>query len=296
MTIENPRPPNGAGMDMWLPVAGIVVDPRYQRQPSTLTIDRIAADYRVELAGAIEVSHREDGHYVVLDGQQRVLGARKAGVQYIRAIVHTGMSLEDEARRFVELNTLRTKPKTLAIFHAKITAGDAVARQIVDIVESEGMTVARHEGSHATKNAAVITATGSLETIYGAGGGSLLRDTLRVCKTAWPDDYRGMTARLLRGVASVIFAYSGHPNFSRSDMVERLAKTPALVIEQRGSVLGAETGGSGAGLCASYAGWRMAVAEAYNRGRTERRKIPVLTPSQITRLGRGQSIWDNEQS
>ena len=114
-------------------------DRRYQTDHhSAQFIDKIAADWLPEKAGAIVASLRrrvpdlsrhdlepsrglqdEGGGYYVLDGQARVLAARQAGAESIFTVVYRDLDLEQEAEIFDWMNRVRRRPKLMETFRAR---------------------------------------------------------------------------------------------------------------------------------------------------------------------------------
>jgi hypothetical protein len=277
------RPRDGGGRDMWLRVSDIAIDPAYQKALSEPQLKRMGVSWRPELAGAIEVSHRADDRLVALDGQHRLVFARRLGVEFIRAIVHEGLTTQQEAMRFVLLNTVRSAPKSVDIFNARLVSGDPEAEAVRDEVVKAGFFFPRHSGE---KPYPAILATDICCRAFRAGGRVLLADTLTVIGQAWPQDRRSTTAPILSGVAATLYYYGRHPNFLRRTLIERLARVPALRIFQRGLELGSQPGGP---AIFAYSGHRSAVVEIYNRG--AQRTLPALTIPNAKAISAGLNPW-----
>jgi hypothetical protein len=282
-----------AGKDMWVRTGDLIVDRVYQREPNVRTIAKMAAHWRPELAGVLEVSRRADGHYVVLDGQHRLLAARAAGVEHVRCLVHEHLTPKQEAAMFVDLNTQRTRPKSSAIFNGNLAAGDPVALAIEAAVITSGAQVARpSNGSNAPWNH--IRATAALERIFDTGGRALLEATVRVLGEAFPEDKLAYSAAMMIGCSSVIYAYGSHPNFSIDAFTERLAAAGARRIDQAGKSYPATSGSAGASnskgtVLANAIGHRWAMVRAYNA--RARKRLPDLTQSNMKQLSMGNNPW-----
>jgi len=277
---------------MWLRVADLTVDQSYQADISRSQLAKMVP-WNPDLAGAIEVSHRTDGRYLVLDGQHRLLSARAQHIEFIRAIVHQGLAVEDEALRFVLLNTQRRQPKALDLFHGRLRAGDEEAAAVVAIVTEFGLTIPRHHGGNIADNA--IGCADALTRIYATGGDFLLRETLRVVEHAWLGNTRGHSGPVVSGVAGVIWVYRQHPYFSISRLAERVSIVSPIHLAQRAGVIaegrqGAHGGGTASGSRnLGYGLYREAVREVYNR--RARNQLPAATTSDLRRIALGQNPW-----
>jgi hypothetical protein len=284
---HNERPPqNAGGRDMWLRVSDVAIDHTYQRPLNELQVARMAAAWNPDLAGAIEVSHRADGRYVALDGQQRLVAARRAGVEFIRAIVHDHLTIQQEAARFVELNTLRARPKAIDIFNGRLASQEEEALAVRAVIEEAGCKVPRHSGETPYPG---IMAVDACVRVYRATGRQGLLSTLQVLTACWPTDPKGLRGMMIYGVGATLWYYAGHPNFSVVALKDRLSRVPASRIIQRGMELA--TGGEGGPGTAKfgYPGHRLAVGEVYNRG--ARKTIPYLTLADARAVDAGHNPW-----
>jgi hypothetical protein len=87
----------------------VEIDERVQRPLDEILVNKIAKKFNERALGAVTISVREqDGveRYILLDGQQRMNGAARAGFKgRVRAIFFYGLTLQQEAEMFRELNT-----------------------------------------------------------------------------------------------------------------------------------------------------------------------------------------------
>lgn len=273
--------------EMWLNPKDLKIDPAYQRRVKQPAIDEMVnAGWREDLAGFCDVSLRPNGDMVVVDGQHRVLVARHLGVDRVRVILHEGLTLDDEAQLWVDLNTRRSRPKVIDIFNARLVANDEVALAVREAIAEAGAFVPRHSGSIPWPG---IQAVDACERVYRAGGKTLLVLTLRTLLASWPDDQLGLRGYLIHGVAAVHFYYAGHPNFSREKLIERLARTPARFVYQRGIELATAPEGGPGTVSFAYPGHRRAVVATYNKG--AQRQLPDLNRELARDIARGDYVW-----
>lgn len=106
------------------------VHPAYQRHAVEPKIKMIAASWSWVACGAIIVGERS-GEYWVIDGQHRVLAAkRRADIDSLPCLVFETDSVEQEARGFLDANTGRKPVSSIDKFRASIAAGDETAKRV----------------------------------------------------------------------------------------------------------------------------------------------------------------------
>lgn len=264
-------------------VADLKVDHSYQRPLDARRAARIGANYNPDLAGVIDVSERDDGLYNV-DGQHRAAGAEMAGIEWMLARIHGGLSQPDEARLFALKNTTTVKPRTIDVFRARVQAGDATAVKVASICTTAGITVS---GSNTAPRA--TKAIGSVERIYRLAGADGLAETLRVLLQAFPGDASALDATPIVAVGSFIAVYRTHPNYSETRLIQKLGEKPAKWIMQRRQT--AVGGIAHVTMNSAIDGTGIAVVlDAYNRGlRTQH--LPSVGQSEFMKVASGQPIW-----
>jgi len=128
-----------------IPKGLINIDHTYQRAGiNNGRVLKIAKDWSWVACSVVVVAQRPDGSYWAVDGQHRVLGARKRpDITELPCLVFVVEKIEEEAAAFVELNTMRGPVKSIDAFKAKVLAGDPVALEIDRMVRSEGYSVGK---------------------------------------------------------------------------------------------------------------------------------------------------------
>ena len=132
----------------WLPIASLMVDPQYQREISPVgrkNIRHIAENFNWSMFGTVMVASLGDNRYAIVDGQHRTTAAALAGAQKVPCqIIEAPRGEQAAAFRAINANT--TRPHTVQLFHASVTAGEPLALQIVDVCARAGIKVARSLG------------------------------------------------------------------------------------------------------------------------------------------------------
>lgn len=112
------------------------IHPAYQRDQIPQKIKEITADWSWIAAGVIVVGER-GGDYWVVDGQHRVLAAkRRSDIVFLPCIIFKTEGIRQEAKAFLDLNTGRKPVSSIGKFKAMIAAGDEAACTVHRVLES----------------------------------------------------------------------------------------------------------------------------------------------------------------
>ena len=125
----------------WIEADNLVVDMTYQRTQERGKVYRIATNFDPDAFGVLIVSRRKDGTEVLIDGGHRVAAIRDLGWedQKLPAVVHTGLSLEEEAKIFTLTNRDRTKPTPRDMFRADVASKQPEALEIQAVFDKHGL-------------------------------------------------------------------------------------------------------------------------------------------------------------
>lgn len=129
----------------------VIVDLSVQRERVDSEVNAIAGDFNPHALGTVTVSVRSDGAKVLLDGQQRLTAATMADYnEPVRAILHYGLTREEEAVLFRQLN-FRRSVGPVALFNAAVTEGNRRAVAIKRLLDEYGIEVKPGSGLGAIK-------------------------------------------------------------------------------------------------------------------------------------------------
>lgn len=194
-----------------LPVDELFADHTYQRELDEHRVNKMAANYRLALVGIVEVSdrgpHATGPRYAILDGQHRWATVRNrafgdARTPHLPCRVHTGLTVDQEAKLYHELNTTRKQLTGWDRWLARRGAGDPIVRDIEALLDRHGLKVALRGGGN------IFRATRTAEKIVELNGLPLLDSVISVVRSAWPEDQNGMDGHILHGLAHVLSAYT----------------------------------------------------------------------------------------
>jgi len=115
------------------------IHPSYQRNASQSKILDLASSWSWVACGAIIVGSR-DGEFWVIDGQHRVLGAkRRSDIKELPCVVFETIGIEQEAAGFLNVNINRKAMSSLDKYMALLVIGDESAVYVKSTFDKYGI-------------------------------------------------------------------------------------------------------------------------------------------------------------
>jgi hypothetical protein len=122
----------------------LLVDVAYQRPYDLKKAQALAADWSWMACGAILVAKR-DGDYYVVDGQHRVIAAKKrADILDLPCILFDATCVQEEATAWIGCNSRRKPPSSLDKHRALVAAEDPNAMYLNETCKALGFTITSH--------------------------------------------------------------------------------------------------------------------------------------------------------
>lgn len=264
------------------------IDPTIQRDEEPGEIAQIVAQFNEGALGTLTLSARGSGSYTVLDGQQRraaLLQLRALGQwgehKKVRALVHYGLSLQEEAQLFLDLN-FRRSVSPLRRFKTRIIAGDPMALKIKGILDEFNIPL----GTTPKGFQAVTTVE---RIMRQEGGEDRFRWCLRIIQDVYDTGNGGCwDGRVIEGFALVHAAYVDQID------TDRLVKKLTSVGNHVSKLLGAGRVRQGIFRGEIHFHIGESIIEYYNKSNRAnpkfpkslpplpRRKIATIVPAQAT--------------
>jgi hypothetical protein len=181
----------------------LLVDTSYQR--SEVISAKKIKDWCPFSATAIVVARRADGSFWIVDGQQRVIAARRLGVPAVYAIVFTSPGRDFEARVFVRINVCRSGVNALQAFRAMLEAKQPGAVEVDLLVRSHGLSIPLDQRpAKAWPNVRAVAAIMKVASQDIA----LLDRTLATVVRCWRGNVLGIGCDMIAGVSMFIQKHS----------------------------------------------------------------------------------------
>lgn len=171
-----------------LNIDDLYVDPLIQRGEEPGEIANIVANYNPAAVGTLTGSVRTSGIRSLLDGQQRraalaILRERGESDGTVDVRLHHGLSIEEEAQLFLQLN-YRRSVGAMQRFKARLTAGEEKAHRIKEILDDLEIPFGRPPKG--------FMAIGRADDIFDQENGpQRLRWALTIIRDVFDDDGRG---------------------------------------------------------------------------------------------------------
>lgn len=200
-----PAPQGNLPVLQYLKPEQLEVDPSYQREVKSRTaqtlINSIAMHWNWDLAQVLVVSRRDDKYHVI-DGQHRLMAAKKRGdIQSLPCVIGQFDTVADEAKTYTALNENRRPMSALDKFRAAIASGDEECGAINEMLAKHGFEI---PDSHLWKTwtkPTEIGCVGGLGIIYRTKGVDVLNWSLRVFAETWPTEMKRYMGQLIRPIA-----------------------------------------------------------------------------------------------
>ena len=138
---------NEKGRILMVNVYALNVDNTYQRPAVMQKVSKISRDWSWIACGAITAVNR-DGQMFVIDGQHRVLAARKANIGEIPCVLFNSESRKQEAIGFLDVNTFRTPITGEQRFKTQIVTEDETTLFVKSTLERLGVTLEKGKGAN----------------------------------------------------------------------------------------------------------------------------------------------------
>lgn len=218
--IENRRGDIGALVNLNLNDLNIA---KYQKDLNLPRIEKIVKKFDINRMRPIDVSFR-DGKYWVFDGQHRCNAYLLMGYTEIPAIVHYGLSYEDEAYLFAhqqeEVGSVNSNHKWNALKEAK----DPETLDIIKMCREWGFTVL--EKNNKGNN---IKCVKTLKDLYKEFGPAKLATILMCVASAWDYMEHSTDVAIIGGIARLVRCYSDKFDYNRLTQVLSNT-TPKLIL------------------------------------------------------------------
>lgn len=189
-----------------LPVGVLEIDPSYQRDYRPEWSKEIAANFNPKLLDIIYVSYR-DGRFWVFDGQHRVSGVKikfhDSNYPMVCRVYH-GMTQEDEARLFCELNTSTMKMSAAAILKSQAVYGDESVKSFLQHTKDCGFVI---DPSKRVNCRYGIQAVKKAQTLFERLGPDTYDRILSLLKATWGGEQWSVSQNMLGGMGALLQTY-----------------------------------------------------------------------------------------
>jgi uncharacterized ParB-like nuclease family protein len=238
-------------------VSQLKIDSTYQRSIRRLLVNKIKQEFDDRLAGALVVSKRDNGYYV-LDGQHRFVAMRELGVKDAVCLVLFDLTPAEEARMFDYYNTNRTGLSSYDIHRAKVRYEDPDALKISQILAKYGFNLTNYNEKNCI--AAVATVYGLFRKL----GEVDFDRTIKLLRETWNGLSTSIDKKMLQGMQTVMLKAGKLIN--DDEFVAKLKPIDPLTIARKAQAIS-----FGYSPSAAYA---TCIIDHYNSRRKQESRVP----------------------
>lgn len=148
-----------------IPIANLKFAP-YQRELKQSKVNKIANNFIPDIVGIGLVSFR-NGEFWCLDAQHRVKAMEKLGYTEIVCQLLTGLTYEEECRRFNILNTGRTQLTANQVFHCRVEEQDEAAIALVRMFHNHRFDYNKNSGVKADNLIGAVSKFVKMQKTHG---------------------------------------------------------------------------------------------------------------------------------
>lgn len=260
-------PPHKVEYGLEVAVSDLAIDPQAQRTLSEPRAQRMSDNLVIEAIGLIIVSQRDDGKKYIVDGQHRKRACELAGITTVKAEVHYGLTLAQEASLFLIKNRESHKPRPIDEYHVGLTGGVPLFVDTDRVLKDHSLTL----GSTSTNGVGAVSGVLRITERWGA---DTLDRTLTVAEEAWGRTAETWDGMLLGGIGQFLGRFGGE--IDDQELAKRLLESGSALawraeILSQSSRGGFNNSGTGSRVTTAF----KLVAHAWNRRRRPANRIEI---------------------
>jgi hypothetical protein len=180
-----------------IPVNDLKTDPQAQRTLNEKRAQGIADELLLEAVGSIVVSERTTGERFIVDGMHRTRALQLKGIPTVRAEVHKGLSLQEEATLFLIKNRESKGPSAIDEYQIGLTAGLPLFVDTEKVLQAHGLAM----GSTSTNTVGAVAGVLRVTDTYGP---VILDRALQVAEDGWGRARETWDGMLLGGIGQFL--------------------------------------------------------------------------------------------
>jgi len=198
--------PGPVPMLQWIEIEKLVVDESYQRdigKRGAMNVRQIAENFDWSKFAPVIAAPVEGGCFAIVDGQHRTTAALLRGLSQVPCQV-VQADRAQQAAAYAAVNGNITRTAAHQIFHAKLAAGDPLARELFDACAIANVRVVRRNLSQAKMKVGETQCVGALTRCLQTYGRDTLVTALQ-CVTETADGNPGfLRATIIDGLCAAL--------------------------------------------------------------------------------------------
>lgn len=219
-----------------IPVSLLRIDHKYQRPADSSHVNDITKKFNRKYLNCLTVSFR-DNYFWIIDGQHRYSAAVNKGIECLTCIILTGLTSQEEAKMFKDLNVNHKALDPYKIFRANVWNGDvtdtdvAIDLEIKRICDKYNIEVKKFSRGSSGKTLRCLSRVRNIisSSSYGSACFEWIIDLLNM--TDWAD----VSNTYIREVVLMLKEYwiDNKENRNEKKLIEVLnSTTPTMMINK----------------------------------------------------------------
>lgn len=208
-----------------IPIDRLCVD-IYQRPLEESTVSMMRQEWHNERCDTIVVSYRDDKFYII-DGSNRVEGARLNGIEELPCDIRTGLTIEDEARIFAEQYDNFRKIPPFYKYHADLIRNDRYAIILKEVCDKYEVNITETQNSINIHTLGSIPECKSIIKFYGKTGLDWVFKLIE--DGGFSIQSKGYAVGILRTFRNI---YASHKNFDLKKAHDRISEVLLTMTPQ----------------------------------------------------------------
>lgn len=219
----------------WINTQKLFVDDAYQRdahsRKSADVIGKIAAGFAWAKCQPLTVARIADQErYAVIDGQHRLIAARKIGITEMPCYIVEDCETQEQAQHFVAVNRTRVQMHSLALYHANLAAGDPDHADLDQLLKECGFSVPKSPAQNGDTAPDQVQCVGTLLRMMHQCTKKQIVFALTVIPEAYGQTRGMMRSSLIKGICGLYRELDG--KIDRETMIDTLLDIEPQSLEE----------------------------------------------------------------
>ena len=166
---------------LWIPIARLVIDDRYQRpllEANWEIIHKIASRFTWTRCSPVMAAPIDDHRLALIDGQHRTHAAALVGHTAVPGAINHHLDPAAQAAAFAGINGEMTRVHPIQVFKAALAAGDSWAVTCQQVVAAAGCQLMTVQASSEKRQVRQVYAVSAIRQMVEAGHGELVTRAL----------------------------------------------------------------------------------------------------------------------
>ncbi|SDE90690.1 ParB/Srx family N-terminal domain-containing protein [Limimaricola pyoseonensis] len=165
---------------VWIPIARLVIDDRYQRpllEGNWEIILRIATNFTWKRFSPVMTAPLDDGRLALIDGQHRTHAAALVGHTAVPGAIND-LAPAEQAAAFAGINGDMTRVHPIQVYKAALAAGETWAVECDRVVRAAGCELMTVQASSDRRQVRQVYSVSAIRQMVEAGHGEIVTRTL----------------------------------------------------------------------------------------------------------------------